>query len=111
MVYLERLFVAVHRQLALAHDAAGIVGQDVNPWVLLLQLDRQRTHLGEVSEIADEVVSADLLRHGSGLFRRTPDDDHLLPCLGQRPRGGSSDAVASPGNDDGACSHEVSPNR
>ena len=68
MVHLESLLVKVNGQLTRTHDPAGIVRQDIDPGIFLLQLRGKRAHLGQVSEVADEIVSADLFGHRLGLF-------------------------------------------
>ena len=105
MVDLEGFLVAVHGELAGPHDAAGVVRQDVDPRVLLLQLRGQGAHLGKVGEVADKEVGADFVRDRLGLLRGTPDDDHAFPLPGEGPRGGRADAVAGSGDDDSALGH------
>jgi len=108
VVDLEGGLVAVHGAQVLAHDAAGIVGQDVDPRVLLPQVRGEGADLVQFGEVADEVVGGEFLRDGPRLLLGTADDDHPVACLRQRPRGCRADAVAGAGDHDGALGQGVS---
>jgi hypothetical protein len=89
-----------------AHNPAGVVGQHVDPVVLVPQCRGQLAHLGQVGEVADEVVCTQFCGHGSRLLAGTPDDDDPLPCLGQLPCSCCADAVTGTGDDDGSLGHK-----
>jgi hypothetical protein len=50
MINLERLRVTVHGEFTAAHGPAGVVGQDVDARLPVLQLRGQAAHLGKVRE-------------------------------------------------------------
>jgi hypothetical protein len=70
VVDLERPLVSVDGPGAVAaEDAAGVVRQDVDARVGGVELGGQATHVGEVREVGDEALPADLAGDVRGLLR------------------------------------------
>jgi hypothetical protein len=109
VVITDALLVAVDGELALAHDAAGVVGEHVDARVALEQRRGERADVVELREVGQQVVRAELGGDGRGLLGRAPDDDHGVARGAQLPRGRRPDPVARAGDDDGSACHATPP--
>ena len=69
MVHLEGLLEPVLGELAAGHDAAGVVGQHVDPGILGDQRLGEGAYVGEPAEVGDVVWRVEPLGNGGSLRR------------------------------------------